>query len=48
VIHERVVDQARCAVLVMPSPEQATPRRWDGASASELGRQRPATAKGGV
>lgn len=47
-IHERVVDQASCAVLVMPSPERATLRRWGGASASGLGRQRPATAKGGA
>jgi nucleotide-binding universal stress UspA family protein len=47
-IHERVVDQASCAVLVMPSPERDTFRRWGGASASGLGRQRPATAKGGA
>jgi nucleotide-binding universal stress UspA family protein len=47
-IHERVVDQSRCAVLVTPSPERDTLRRWGGASASGLSRQRPATAKGGA
>jgi len=47
-VHERVVDQAGCAVLVMPAPERHTLRRWGGASASGLGGQRPATAKGGA
>jgi len=47
-IHERVVDQAGCAVLVTPPPERDTLRRWGGASASGLGGQRPATAKGGA
>jgi nucleotide-binding universal stress UspA family protein len=47
-IHERVVDQASCAVLVMPSPARDTLRRWGGASASGLGQHRPATAKGGA
>ena len=47
-VHERVVDQAGCAVLVMPAPERDTLRRWGGASASGLGGQRPATAKGGA
>ena len=47
-VHERVVDQAGCAVLVMPSPERDTLRRWGGASASGLRGQRHATAKGGA
>jgi nucleotide-binding universal stress UspA family protein len=47
-IHERVVDQASCAVLVTPSPERSARGRWDGASAPRLGGQRPATAKGGA
>jgi nucleotide-binding universal stress UspA family protein len=45
-IHERVVDQARCAVLVMPSPERDALRRRGGAAATRLGGPRPATAKG--
>ena len=47
-VHERVVDQAGCAVLVMPAPERQALRRWGGASASGLGGQRPANAKGGA
>lgn len=45
-IHERVVEQAGCAVLVMPPPERGTGRRR--AFASRLRRQRPATVKGGA
>jgi nucleotide-binding universal stress UspA family protein len=47
-IHERVVDQAACAVLVMPRPERGALCRRGGAPASPIHGPRPATAKGGA